>query len=150
VRRILLTFALALLVAGCSTAEDEPQDVACTVGADAVARALDAAPGRVVVEGTTTISACFRGARTDADLQNFGIVVTEVAEDLEETATRDPRAALELGYLVGAARSGARDSAGGVQLELVRRIERTAALDDAPPAVARAFREGLAAGEARG
>jgi len=150
VRRLLLTAAAALLLAGCSTAEEEPQDVACTVGPDAVARALDAAPGRVAIEGTTTISACFRDARTDADLQNFGIVVTEVAEDLEQTATGDPRAALELGYLVGAARSGARASAGGASLELVRRIERTATLDGAPPEVHRAFRAGLDAGEARG
>jgi hypothetical protein len=60
------------------------------------------------------------------------------------------RAALELGYLIGAVERGGQHT-GGVAAELVRRVEQDArALDAAPLAAVDALRAGLAAGRASG
>ncbi len=142
-----------LLVAGCGPGgdSDAPLSPECTEGAPAIAEALRLAPGQVRLENGALLSSCIDDARSDADLQNVGIAMTNAAEDLEKTATTDPEAALRLGFLVGAARRGA-GSASALQAELVRRLERSAALDpDAvtPPAQ-RAVQEGMKAGEERG
>jgi hypothetical protein len=139
----------ALAVAGCGGMEQPPFATSCTDGPQTVSRALRAAPDRVTLPDGATLSSCIKGARDDAQLQNVGIVFSSAAEDLEARAATDPRAALELGYLVGAARSGARTGS-GIQVELVRRIERSAALEAPSPASSRALDEGIAAGEARG
>ena len=134
--------------AGCSQSDGPSLPVACTEGADAVARALARAPGEVRLADGTAISDCVRGARSDAELQNLGAVLTQVAEDLEARAPEAPPAALQLGYLVGAARRGA-PSDSAVQAELVIRLERSAAID-LPAGAKRALAVGLRAGEARG
>jgi hypothetical protein len=135
-------------LAGCGE-EDPPLDFACTSGAEAVERALAAAPGDVRLTGGVPLSTCVRNARSDAELQNVGAVLTGAAEHLEEAAPRDAEAALQLGFLIGAARRGG-DSANGVQAELIRRLERSGALDGATPAAKAALARGLAAGEERG
>lgn len=143
---------IAVLLAGCGPGgdSDAPLSPACTEP-PAVREALRLAPGEARLSDGTRLSACIDDAQTDADLQNVGIAMTNAAEDLEMRALTDARAALELGYLVGAARRGA-GSASALQAELVRRLERSAALD--PEAVSAASRtavqEGLEAGEARG
>lgn len=121
----------------------------CTDGPQTVRRALASAPGPVTLDGGAPLSACIRGARSDADLQTVGVVFSRAAEDLEMRAPEDPRTALELGYLVGATRRGAQTGS-GIQDEIVRRLERSAALDGAPAPVVDALNEGLAAGQARG
>ena len=116
---------------------------------ETVERALEAAPGEVRLEGGVRISACIRTARSDGELQNVGGVLTGAAEALELRAASDATAALQLGYLVGAARRGA-SRENGIQAELVRRLERSAALDAPTPEARTALRRGMAAGEARG
>jgi hypothetical protein len=137
------------VVLGCGGTQEPPLAVGCTEGPETIARALRAAPGPVEVPGGSKLSSCVTGARSDAQLQNVGIIFSQAAENLEMRASTDPRAALELGYLAGAARAGARTGS-GIQDELVRRIERSAALDGATPAAVDALNEGLAAGRERG
>jgi hypothetical protein len=148
--RRLAAAALAgtALAAGCGE-EDEPLPAACTEGSRAVARALAAAPRAVELADGTSISTCVNRARSDAELQTVGAVLTPVAQALAEQAPRSDRAALELGYLVGAARSGARDTS-GIHVELVRRLEQAAGTEGPPPHRRPAFDRGLAAGERSG
>jgi len=146
---LLATAAAALLASGCGGDGDVPVSTLCTEGAGPIAQALRAAPGESRLGDGTPLSACIDGATTDAELQNVGVAMTNAAEDLELRAPTDERAALELGYLVGAARRGA-GSANAIQAELVRRLERSANLDGATPASRRAIVAGLEAGERRG
>jgi hypothetical protein len=143
-----LAVLAALLAVACQE-ELPPIPTACREGTEPVAQALRDAPGAVTLADGTPISACVRNARDDAELQEVGLLLTTVAEDLEERAASDPRAALELGYLVGAARRGAEGDA-SVQSELVYRLERSAVLDGSGGDVQAAVQRGLQAGEARG
>ena len=138
----------ALALTGCSRSDGPAPSPECTVGPREVAGALRAAPGDVRLGDGTAISDCVRRARSDADLQTIGLVLTRVAEDLEDRARSTPRAALELGYLIGAARRGA-PSDSALQAELVHRLERSAAIRMSP-AAERALAEGIRAGEQRG
>jgi hypothetical protein len=142
-----LPILLTLLV-GCSEQGGPPPSPECMAGREEVAEALAAAPGDVRLVDGTRLSECVRNAESDAELQNLGVVLTGVAEDLEADAPEDPRAALRLGYLVGAARRGA-PSDSALQFELVRRLEASVARE-LPPASARSLAQGLAAGERRG
>jgi hypothetical protein len=149
-----LRLAAALLagvaaLAGCGQSEDPPLAFACKNDRAAIEQALTAAPADVRLAGGVPLSRCFTDARSDADLQNVGGLMTNVAEDLEVRAPREPEAALRLGYLVGAARRGG-GTGNGLQAELVRRLERSAALDRPTPEARRALAEGMRAGEARG
>ena len=145
-RRCLALILLGMW--GCSEEGGPPPAVGCTAGADAVASALEAAPGEVTLADGARLSECVRDSDSDAELQSLGIVLTRVAEDLEAEAPEDPDAALRLGYLVGAARRGA-PSDSSLQFELVQRLQRSAGVE-LPPASQRTLMEGLRAGEARG
>ncbi len=123
-RWTLALLLAAALLAGCGEEEELP--IACTDRA-AVVRALEAAPRLVTLEGEVSLAECVRRASSDAELQELGVALTGVAEGLEVAARRDEQAALRLGYLIGAARRGAISTAGGVQLELARRLERSGA-----------------------
>jgi hypothetical protein len=143
------TLALLLAVApvaGCGEEQELP--LACTER-PAVERALDAAPRLVTVQGGVSLAECVRRARSDAELQELGLALTGVAERLEGAAREDEDAALRLGYLIGAARRGAISTAGGVQLELARRLERSGA-QVAGRRLEEALVRGLDAGEAAG
>ena len=150
-RRLVLLVAVAA-AAGCGPGGDDDAQLspACREPGG-IARAVQQAPGEVRLEDGTLLSDCIDDARSDADLQNVGIALTNVAEDLEVDAVRDAEAARRLGFLVGAARRGA-GSASALQAELVRRLERSAALDPeaATPAARAALQEGMKAGQARG
>jgi hypothetical protein len=145
--------ALALLCAlaiGCGGGEEAPTaGAACQVPADEVLTALERAPGAVTLAGETSISDCVTGSRNPGDLQTVGATLTEAAEELERTAPRDPRAALRLGYLIGAARRGSVGQI-GITDELVRRLERAADLSAGTAAAQAALERGIAAGRARG
>jgi|SRR4051812_27109253 len=151
-RRLVAVLALApiALAAGCG-AEDRPLDGACTASARAIERALERAPAPVTLGTGTRLSDCVARARDDADLQNAGAVLSRAADDLSARARRgDARAAVGLGYLVGAARRGSAHTA-GIHAELRRRVESAAAfLDEAGAGVVRALRRGVRAGEATG
>ena len=146
--RAAATLLLAAVVAGCGTSEIPAPSPECVAGPEAVARALAKAPGEVRLVDGTPLSECIARASSDAELQNLGLILTDVAEDLEAGAASAPRSALQLGYLIGAARRGA-PSESSLQAELVHRLERSAALE-LSAASERALEEGMRAGEQRG
>lgn len=152
-RPAALAFAAGLaLVAGGCTKDPPAMPRACTdTSRDGYEQALTRAPGIVRLPGGVAISTCTRRVRSDAELQNLGTVVHEVAEALADRAAGgDARAALELGYLAGAVGTGAERSS-GIASELARRVESaTARLIDGPADVAEALARGGAAGRARG
>jgi hypothetical protein len=140
---------IAALAAGCQE-EDPPPVVGSCMGEPAeVVRALGAAPEAVELSDGATISDCLRTADSAADLQNVGVTLANAAEDLEALALEgDETAALQLGYLVGAARKGG-EKTSSISAELVHRLERSAGFDGVP-AVDDALVQGLAAGEDHG
>jgi hypothetical protein len=140
----LLVASVALVACG----EEEELPIACTDRAT-IEHALRAAPRLVTLPGEVSLAECVRRARSDAELQELGLALTGVAERLEAAAREDEDAALRLGYLIGAARRGATSTAGGVQLELARRLERSGAQVSGRP-LERALVRGLEAGEAEG
>ena len=151
-RRAAALLACPLIaLAGCGGAAGEPLDPACTQSPAAIERALQRAPRPVTLAGGARLSECVARARSDSDLQNAGVTLTRAADHLAARAKRgDARAAVALGYLVGAARRGAARSA-GIHAELQRRVERSAAyLEDGGPVVVDALRRGIRAGEATG
>jgi hypothetical protein len=148
----VLGLVLALAAGACAQ-DDPPMPGACTrTDVAGYERALRAAPQAVRLPGGVAISDCLRRVRSDAELQNLGLVVHTVAEELAARARdgRDTAAARSLGYLGGAAAVGAERSS-GVSAELARRVSSaTVGLETGPPALARALREGRDAGRALG
>jgi hypothetical protein len=125
VRRPGLLCALAVLaVAGCGGKARLPS--AC-IQADVpdVLAALRAAPAAAALSDGTRLSTCVDRAVDDAQLQSLGVTFVGAADRLSVRMPHDPTAAFELGYLVGAAERGA-GATGGVQGELVQRLEQTA------------------------
>jgi hypothetical protein len=150
-RRLAALLACAVPAASACGADEPPLAATCTQSSAAIERALQRAPVTVRLPDGTALSDCFTNARTDAALQSFGVVAVGAAEDLGVRAKQgDPRAAMQLGYLVGAARRGARRTS-GVQAELARRVERSAAfVEDGGAAASVALARGMRAGEAGG
>jgi hypothetical protein len=144
----LPTLAVALAAAGCGE-EDRPLPAACASGPGPAVRALHAAPDPVRLAGGTKLSSCVERARSDADIQTVGSVLTRTADALAGEMDRSDQAALRLGYLIGSVRKGARHTS-GIHRELVRRVEQTIGLDGAPPPRRAAFERRLAAGERTG
>jgi hypothetical protein len=121
-RRGLILLLVALL-AGCGANTQRALPSACTTkGPEPIAKALAAAPATVRVDGVS-LSSCFSRESNNADIQVMGGNLLAVAQRLHDTAASDPGgdAAVQLGYLLGAARRGARST--GVHEELVRRLE---------------------------
>jgi len=147
---LVLVLAAALVLAACGD-DAQPLDEACVRSPRVIERALVRAPGPVRLPTGTRLSECVADARSDADLQNAGFVLTRAADDLSARAQRgDASAALRLGYLVGATRRGASRTA-GIHAELERRIERAGApLVEGAPRLLAALRRGRRAGEAGG
>jgi hypothetical protein len=143
VRRTLFVCGLVAL-AGCGSSEKLP--AICTGGPAPVRKALAAAPAAVRMDGVA-ISHCFTRNASADDVQVVGESLLAVAQDLAvraQSASEGPDA-LQLGYLIGAARRGAARS--GVASELVRRLgEETGDL----PARSAAYERGLRAGLAKG
>ena len=135
-RRAAIVLLAAVAGCGGSSAEDLP--AACS-DQDAIRAALDTAPGAVRLGGEP-LSRCFTRAGDAGAVQVAGGAFVEVAEGL----AADGRA-VELGYLVGAARRGSTRSE-GLHYEVVRRIEQAAE----PLAGSAGFRRGARAGRASG
>lgn len=133
---------------GCGR-EERPLPTACTAGSGQIAQALRMAPAPVALGDGTRLSVCVERARTDADIQTVGALYTQVATGLSARVPASNTAAVRLGYLIGAARRGARHT-GGIHLELLRRLEQSVGLDGVPPHRRAAFRRGLAAGSRTG
>src|SRR4051812_31981657 len=104
-RRLAALLALAAALgaaAGCASGDPPPVDQACLDSPDAIERALARAPAPVTLGSGTRLSDCVSRARTDADLQTAGSVLTRAADHLADRArSGDANAALDLGYLVG-------------------------------------------------
>jgi hypothetical protein len=147
-RPTALAACALLALAGCG-ADEAPLDEGCLESSEAIVRALGRAPSPVALGSGARLSECVSNARRDSELQNAGIVLTRAADDLAVRAERgDARAAVGLGYLVGAARRGAARTS-GIHAELLRRVERAAAyVEDGGDGGA--LRRGLRAGEATG
>lgn len=142
--RLVLLAGLAL-AAGCGSGGPERLPAACGQGPSAVRQALAAYPRPVALADGSTLSECVARAYTDGELQQLGFALTPVADEL--AARRDAASAERLGFLVGAVRRGAAQTS-GVHAELVRKLEGAIAHSD--PALLRAARRGIAAGERRG
>lgn len=139
---------------GCG-GQDDSTPVACLEGAGAYEKALRDAPGEVLLGDETPISDCLAQNQSGGDLARVGEAMVETATTLNSEAREDDggQAAVELGYLLGAAQRGAEDSE-GIHADLVRRL--TVAARFAPgkeplsPQFLSAYREGFDAGHASG
>ena len=131
VRRLALLLALAplgLAAGACGSGDPPPLDAACTASPQAIERALARAPAPVTLGSGTRLSECISRARSDADLQNEGVVLTRAADHL-----------------------AVRAQGGDARAELAHRVASAARLlADGGPAVAVALQRGLRAGEATG
>src|SRR4051794_32935819 len=145
IRRLWTLVLFGLSLAACGS--DPPLPAACSDEPAKVRAALRAAPSTVRLEGTR-LSACVHEASGADELQAVGAAFVTTAGGLADSARRDPggQAELSLGYLVGAARRGARPQ-GGERTELVRRLEQEAAVLSGSRT---AYRRGVEAGERSG
>jgi hypothetical protein len=135
-RRLMLLGLVVL--AACGSDRSERLPAACVSGPGSFVKALANAPGAVKVDGTP-ISRCFNRGAGGTDEQILGTNLVAAAQQL--AGRRD---AMRLGYLIGAARRGARRN--GLGVELVRRLEQ----EPGSLAGSGAYRRGLAAGLASG
>lgn len=151
---VVLGCLTATLLAGCGGRE-ETTPVACLEGAGAYLRALEAAPGEVLLAETTPISDCLAENQGGGDLATVGSAMVEAATTLNAEAREEPNgdAAVELGYLLGAATRGA-ERTEGIHADLLRRL--AVAARYAPgkqplsPAFRRSYTSGYAAGHRNG
>lgn len=151
---LALLACLCLIAAGCGE-QDDSTPVACLEGPGAYERALVAAPGKVLLGGETPISECFTRNQSSGDLTRVGEATIDAATNLNAAARTEPGgdAALQLGYLLGAAQRGAEESE-GIHADLVRRL--TVAARYAPgkeplsEEFLRTYREGFDAGRSGG
>ncbi len=146
----LAIFLAGAIVSGCGS-QDDSTPVACLEGAAAYEKALEAAPGEVRLQGETPISDCLAPNQKAGDLARVGEATVEAATALNAEARAKPGgdAAVQLGYLLGAAERGSEESE-GIHSDLVRRLTVAARYapdrEPLPPAFYRAYRSGYAAG----
>lgn len=142
---------MALLLGGCSRQDPAAVPQSCFGEPPELMSALRQAPGAVALEDGTRLSRCVSNARTDGDLQSLGISFGRLADALRARARTDPSAALQLGYLAGAVRVGARGAADRLADQLARRMQQLTALPPGAPAgSAAALARGKRAGEEHG
>ena len=117
-----LSACLVAIFAGCGD-QDDSTPVACLEGPAAYERALAAAPGEVRLGGETPIGDCLAPNQTAGDLARVGEAMIEAATELNAEARAEgaDEAAVQLGYLLGAAERGSEESE-GIHSDLVRRL----------------------------
>ncbi len=157
--RVSLTLAGVLAtvaLAACGDSDDPQTPTACLAPASAYLTALAAAPGEVLLEGTTPISDCLVDEQQPGEIATVGESVVGAATELNREVRRDPDPAriVALGYLVGAVQE-AEAGTGGIHADLKLRLDAAAryAGDGGKPfsaAFERAYGEGYAAGQAGG
>jgi len=151
---VSLVAGVALFAVGCGNQGDSTP-VACLEGAAAYEKALRDAPGEVLIQGETPISDCLASNQQAGDLAQVGEAMVETATNLNAKAREEGGgdAAVQLGYLLGAAERGAASSE-GIHSDLVRRLTVAAryAPDKEPlsPRFTSAYREGFDAGRSGG
>ena len=136
-----------VLLVGCGNT-DVAAAPECLDGPEAITRALERAPGPVRLDGRTRLSACFKQAASESDVQSVGSHFLTATQELTDRVRAAPHsdAAVQLGYLVAAVRLGARTDT-GVHYETTRRIEQEL---QGVPTDTPEFRRGLAAGRRTG
>jgi len=153
-RATLVAVAGLVTLAGCGS-DDPETPAACLSGADAYVDALGAAPGEVLLEGTTPIGDCLVENQSGGELGQVGEATVGAATELNARAQGDPAgdATVQLGYLVGAVQQAAATT-GGIHRDLVLRLDSAARFKRGgggfPAAFERAFGEGYAAAQAGG
>jgi hypothetical protein len=151
---IVLTCLLAALASGCGK-QDDSTAAACLQGKEIYLAALAEAPRPVRLAEDTPISECLAENQSGGELATVGEAMVETATELNTEARHVPSspAALQLGYLIGAAQRGA-DSTEGIHADLLRRLTVAARYapgrEQLPPAFLAAYREGFDAGHSRG
>jgi hypothetical protein len=144
--------AAATLVAGCGSSQDDQAPAVCMVGNETYLKALERAPAPVLLGSTTPISGCLVPEQDAGQLANVGHEMVVAATKLNDEARRDPggKAALELGYLLGAVSRGADP----IHTDLVRRLNASAHFSETggtlPASFERAFGRGYEAGRQSG
>jgi hypothetical protein len=125
--------------AGCGGDKSEPLPTACSTGPGVVVKALAKAPAPVTIDGTP-ISRCFNRNASGDDVEIVGTNLLTAEQEL-----LDRHQALQVGYLIGAARRGAERN--GLGAEIVRRLEAEASrVSSAGAGYQRGLRAGLAQG----
>lgn len=151
---VFLAVVAGIAAVGCGNT-DNGTPVACLEGAGAYLAALGDAPGEVRLNGETPISACLVENQAGGELATVGTAMLRAATTLNAEARAKPGGAanLRLGYLLGAAQSGA-EATDGIHAELVRRLAVAARYSPGnrplPAPFLRAYRRGFDAGRARG
>ena len=114
---------MVALLGGCGN-EDVAVPVECLEGPGAVTTALASAPGEVRLGDRVRISDCFQQAASSADVQNLAAIFITATRRTARRVQAAPHshAAVELGYLIGAVRRGARTDT-GIHYEAGRRVE---------------------------
>jgi hypothetical protein len=137
--------ASALVAGGCG-GKDHSLPAACRAGTGAIISALSTAPGAVTLDGVP-ISRCFQDAFQQDDVEYIGGTMVAVAAELSPRALarRESPAALQLGYLIGAAHRGKSRNPGLVD-ELVRRLDQ----ESGGLERSRAYKRGVQAGRSGG
>lgn len=139
-----------ILTVGCSRhSGTDPLPTACTDGTAgsriaAIRAALKHAPATVRLADGTRISDCLAGDADSGDLQNVGLMLLTLTQQLSG-GRQDGRSLLELGYVVGAVHRGVTRSQ--VDGEIERRIDQEITDTDARSPD---FRRGQRAGRANG
>ena len=152
--RLGLGVVLAAIASGCGAGEERAPS-ACLGGPAAYLEALQAAPEPVRLAPGAAISSCLVEDQRAGELARVGIAVVRAATELNERARGAPEGAapVQLGYLVGALRSGAEDTA-GIHADLLRRIEAAAELTprggSLPRPLATRYASGIEAGRRGG
>jgi len=151
---VSLATGVALLAVGCGNQGDSTP-VACLEGAAAYETALRDAPGEVRLQGDTAISECLAANQQAGDLAQVGEAMVETATSLNSQARKHDGggAAVQIGYLLGAATRGA-ESSEGIHADLVRRLTVSARYapgkEPLSPQFLSAYREGFDAGHSGG
>jgi hypothetical protein len=146
---------LALItLAGCGGRGEESTPVACLDGGRTYTRALEDAPGAVELAGGVPISDCLVESQEGGELAGVGEAMVTAATELNAEARTNPEgpAALQLGYLLGAAERGA-ERTEGIHTDLIRRLTVAARFSPEgplPAAFRRAYRGGFDAGRGGG
>jgi hypothetical protein len=149
---VALVAAAIAAIAGCGNSQDDQAPAACLATTESYLKALERAPAPVLLGGTTHISDCLVPEQEAGQLATIGQEMIVAATKLNAEARRDPGgpAAVQLGYLIGAASQGA-DS---IHTDLIRRLNSSAHFSETggtlPASIERAFARGYAAGQRSG
>jgi len=152
VSAIVVICLAAAAISACGSDDSPETPTACLAPARAYLSALASAPDPVRLADGTPIGACLVDGQPAGPLAQVGGAMVAAATELNRRARdRQPaRAAVQLGYLVGAAED-AGSATGGIHRDLILRLESAAGYggpgdEPLPDSFERAFEVGYAAG----